>query len=142
MNYGTETKEEEEADKKEKSKEQMKKEKAEFTNIGANKGCRGSVLTLSLHAKQADVVKLYLFCHGQGIRFMPEDIKVVLPMLFNMKYGDNASWTKTKEVDMYIKKMSTGLQDTAFEAFQLQNQEEKFHSKHKFKSMVCCHCVY
>ena len=119
MKYGTETKEEDEADKKEKSKEQTKKEKAELTNIGANKGCQGSVLTLSFHAKQADVVKLYLFCHGQCIRFMPEDIKVVLPMLFNMKYGDNASWIKNeKEVNMYIKKMSTGLQDTEFEAFQ------------------------
>ena len=118
MKYGAENEEEDEADKKEKSKEQVINEKAKFSNIGANTGCQGSVLTLSLHAKQANVVKLYLYYNGQCIRFMPEDIKVVLPMLFNMNYGNNAEFIKfEKQVNMYIKKMSYGLQDEEFQAF-------------------------
>ena len=49
---------------------------------------------------------------------MPEDIKVVLPMLFNMNYGNNAEFIKfEKQENMYIKKMSYGLQDEEFQAF-------------------------
>merc|ERR1719273_1520234 len=49
-------------------------------------GAAGSVMTLSFHAKQERVVKMYLFCNRQCIRFMPEDIKTVLRTLFNMDY--------------------------------------------------------
>ena len=66
--------------------------------IGALNSCQGSILTLSFHVKREDAVKLYLFWNGGGIRFMPEDIKVVLPMLFNMKYGDNEQWIKGIEI--------------------------------------------
>merc|ERR1719189_888011 len=70
-----------------------KKEVArENVNIGASFGAAGSVLTLSIHAKQENVIKMYLFCNGQCIRFMPEDVKTVLPILFNMEYGNNRDW--------------------------------------------------
>ena len=78
------------------------------TNIGAGSGCAGSVLTLSFHVKQANVIKLYLYYSGQCIRFMAEDVKVVLPLLFNLDYGDNRKWIEGKEVDGYIEETSHG----------------------------------
>merc|ERR1712083_434887 len=80
----------------------------ECTNIGAGFGAGGSVLTLSIHAKQENVVKMYLFINGQCIRFMPEDVKTVLPVLFNMDYENNTDWIEGKldsGPDSYIKAM-------------------------------------
>merc|ERR1712242_397827 len=78
-------------------KEKDAKQHAEkHTNIGGGFGAGGSVLTLSIHAKQENVVKMYLFCNGQCIRFMPEDVKTVLPVLFNMDYENNTDWIEGK----------------------------------------------
>merc|ERR1719229_459916 len=43
--------------------------------IGAKNGCRGQVLTLSFHVREVDEIKMYLYCHGQFLRFYPEDVK-------------------------------------------------------------------
>merc|ERR1712154_501383 len=87
---------------------------AKYENIGANSACGGSVMTLSFHVKQENVIKLYLYMNGQCIRFMPEDVKAVLPVLFNMEFGDNKQWIKTKEADSLIKQMNRGLKDEQF----------------------------
>ena len=101
-----------------KQKELKMEKTAKYCNIGTSTGCQGSVMTLSFHAKQQNVVKLYLYCHGQCIRFMPEDVKVVLPVLFNMNFGNNDAFLKGTRVDEYIEKMKSELQDIEFEAFQ------------------------
>jgi len=103
-------------------KEKVKKSE-EFTTIGASFGAAGSVLTLSIHAKQENVIKMYLFCNGQCIRFMPSDIKVILPILFNMDENtqmgrDNIEYIKNKEVDGIIKVMEQRIVDEEFAAFQ------------------------
>jgi len=92
---------------------------AKNKNIGAAFGCSGAMLTLSFHVKQEKVIKLYLFCNGQCMRFMPEDIKTVLPALFNMEFGDNKEWIeREEEVEEHIEQMKRVLIDEEFEAFQ------------------------
>ena len=49
--------------------------------------CDGSLLTLSIHALENDVVKCYLYWNGQKIRFVPRDIRSILPTIFNMKWN-------------------------------------------------------
>lgn len=102
-----------------KEKEAAKADKDK--NIGAHSPCKSSFLTLSFHVKQEDVIKLYLYYNGQSIRFMPNDIKDVLPMLFNMKWFDgvNADFLARKKlVNEYIERMERCLKDVEFEAFQ------------------------
>ena len=92
---------------------------AKFQNIGAGFHCEGSMLMFSFHAKQENVIKLYLYCRGQCIRFMPEDIRTLLPVLFNMEYGNNAEWiAKDESVNQYIDILHKGLIDVEFDAFQ------------------------
>eukprot|EP01083_Nonionella_stella_P254455 874339_1 len=55
-------------------------------DIGAKNGCNGYTLTLSFHAKEEKEIKCYLFWSGQMIRFMPEDMKTLLPSIFNMEF--------------------------------------------------------
>merc|ERR1712141_443828 len=99
-----------------------KKEKEEYTNIGAGFSAAGSVLTLSIHAKQENVIKMYLFCNGQCIRFMPSDIRVVLPILFNMDESNpmgqvNAFYMQGTHVDEMIQAMEGRIIDDEFAAF-------------------------
>merc|ERR1712083_208048 len=95
------------------------KESAEkFTSIDGGFGAAGSVLTLSFQAKEERVVKMYLFCNRQCIRFMPEDVKIVLKTLFNMDYGDNADWIESDEAYELIDTMRRRIVDEQFAAFQ------------------------
>ena len=92
---------------------------AEPDAIGAKStNTKGSLLTLSFHVKEERVIKLYLFCNGQSIRFMPDDVRDILPTLFNMDYGGNAKWIKLKDVQGYIDQMKDCLVDDQFTAFQ------------------------
>ena len=55
------------------------------------------------------------------MRFMPADIRNLLPRLFNMKYGDNEEWIKKGKkdvVDAYIDSLRGYLKDEEFDAFQ------------------------
>merc|ERR1719295_851064 len=82
--------------------DKAKKDPSKYQDIGAHNSCKSSVLTLSFHVKQADVIKLYLYHNGQSMRFMPEDIRDILPTLFNMEYLGNDDWLQDKmkkEVD-------------------------------------------
>lgn len=90
-----------------------------YQGIGAAFELNSSMMTMSFHVKDQDVVKLYLYHNAQCIRFMPEDIKIILPLLFNMDYGDNARWiSEMNEVNGYIDRMRRCLKDVEFEAFQ------------------------
>jgi len=105
----------------EKEVEKEKKDQSLHKNIHAQSACKQALLTLSFHVKQEDVIKLYLYHNGQSIRFMPSDIKDVLPILFNMKWMNEANkrWlAREKEVNSYIERMERCLKDVEFEAFQ------------------------
>ena len=88
-------------------------------SIGADSDCGGSLLTFSIHAKRGDAIKVYLFYNGECIRFMPEDIFIILPLLFNMKY--RSGWIQSKEAEKYDQRLKEYLEDTDFAAFREQN---------------------
>merc|ERR550525_218805 len=92
--------------------------------IGAAEERGGSLLTLSIHAKQQDVVKAYLYWNGGVMRFMPEDIRTVLPLIFNMKNEKNTAFLTNEKVELTINKMARYLVDYEFEAFQTRRVEE------------------
>ena len=111
----------EKTDRNQKSEQQPDK----YKDIGAHDSCKSSLMTLSFHVKTEEVIRLYLYFNGQSMRFMPEDIKDVLPRLFNLEYADNPGWLTRKdpdgdilEVDRYINRMKRCLKDVEFEAFQ------------------------
>jgi len=74
--------------KQEKGQGQETKEKLINANIGSSAHCKGALLVLSLIAKEAGSIKGYLYWNGQITRFMPEDIKILFPKLFNMKWNN------------------------------------------------------
>ena len=45
---------------------------------------KGSVFIFSFHVSAKDRIKCYLFRDAQCIRFLPQDIKLILPHLFNL----------------------------------------------------------
>ena len=72
-------------------------------------------MTLSFVVKKENVIKCYLFYGGGVIRFFPEDIKTVLPTIFNMEYVGNRDYIENdKDLDHLIKEM------TAEEFFKFQ----------------------
>eukprot|EP01084_Bolivina_argentea_P107932 192919_1 len=88
------------------------------SNIDSGSHCKAGLLTISFHVKSKDEVKMYLYFNGQMIRFMPKDIKIILPLLFNMEYGDNNGFIKnTEEVNPIIKNISKVIKDEYFNAF-------------------------
>ena len=90
---------------------------AKYKNIGTQVAALGSIVTLSFHVKQDNVIKLYLYCNGQCIRFMPEDIRDLLPVMVNMNYGDNKEWINRQIVDGHIEKLRELLVDEPFAYF-------------------------
>jgi len=89
-------------------------------NVNTSFHCFGSLLTLSFYAKSADVVKCYLYWQGQIIRFFPEDVRTVLPRIFDMTKRGNAEFLKNSdEVEEHIRSMRRGLSDKEFKGFQM-----------------------
>merc|ERR1719245_1871851 len=64
--------------------------------------------------KSLDEVKCYLYWQGQGHRFYPNDIKKVLPNIFNMNQ-ENKAFIKSKEAKELINRMK--ISDKKFEKF-------------------------
>eukprot|EP01084_Bolivina_argentea_P107933 192921_1 len=98
------------------------KEELLKSNIDSGSHCKAGLLTISFHVKSKDEVKMYLYFNGQMIRFMPKDIKIILPLLFNMEYGDNKGFLKrflaNKEgEDEMIKYMSDFVKDKHFDTW-------------------------
>eukprot|EP00483_Globobulimina_turgida_P009741 UN09760 len=89
------------------------------SNIGASFHCKGGLITFSFHVKAIDVIKCYMYWNGTIIRFMPEDIKTVLPKMFDMGYADNQAYIDdNKDLEGMIKEMQEKLVDKEFKAFQ------------------------
>merc|ERR1712200_302076 len=70
MHYGTE-----------KDISSNKKNPKTDINIGTSTAIEGALLTLSIHVLEEDVVRGYLHWNGRTMRFMPEDIKDVFPVM-------------------------------------------------------------
>ena len=89
--------------------------------IGAKsaRGYGGGLLTFSIHAKRKRVTKLYMYFGGGCMRLMSKDIINVLPIFFNMEYGNNTEWIHNENVvNAYTERMKQCLVDEEFKAFQ------------------------
>merc|ERR1712228_1040951 len=109
------------------TKEELKK-----SNVTASFHCKGQLMTLSIIASETDSIKAYLFFNGSIIRFFPEDIKTVLPLIFNMKWNNSqkldpkkgelseneAFLQKDDVIDGCVKEMKKVLIDKHFANFQ------------------------
>merc|ERR1712228_601670 len=82
---------------------------------------KGGTMTFSFHVESVDVIRCYFYVNGQCIRFMPEDIKLLLPLFFDEKYGKNAEFANSKEAETLINEMKD-LKDDKFKAFMKQYQ--------------------
>ena len=77
-----------------------------------------SLLTWTIFAQSADVMKCQMYRGGGTITFVPSDIRAVLPMMFNMKaHGNQGFW---KEVDGIVERVSAVLKDEEFKTFEQQ----------------------
>merc|ERR1712130_218701 len=86
------------------------------TNIGTAFHCKGGLLTMSFIAKEEDAIKCYLYWSGQMTRFMPEDIKVVFPIIFNMEREENKIFVNDEtKMNKIIGRMNEVLNDKYFD---------------------------
>jgi len=88
--------------------------------------CQGGRMTLSFHVESVDEIRCYLFLNGQSLRFMPEDIILVLPIFFDPKVAigatvPNEKWKESKEAKELIELMKPKLRDVHFSAFLKKN---------------------
>ena len=93
------------------------KQKALTSNINALNACNGAIMVLSFHVESAEEIRCYVYLNGQILRFMPEDITLVLPKFFDSNFGDNKLWPKSEEAKQLIDEMSKKLKDVHFKAF-------------------------
>eukprot|EP01084_Bolivina_argentea_P263919 446883_1 len=99
-------------------------------NIGSTSHCKASLLTFSFHVKEIDGIKCYLFWNGAMIRFMADDIKIILPTIFNMQWNngkpiknhqrsENEKFMENEnEINQLIYQMKNILKDKDFDSFQ------------------------
>eukprot|EP01083_Nonionella_stella_P102311 290959_1 len=89
------------------------------SSFGGTSHCKRGTLTFSFHVKEQTCIKCYLFWSGAMIRFMPEDIKSVLPHLFNPKkhHHPKLGHHEAIALDQLIQEMKTKLVDQEFDAF-------------------------
>eukprot|EP01083_Nonionella_stella_P079976 219539_1 len=86
-------------------------------SFGATTHCKRGTLTLSFHVKEERIIKCYLFWNGQMMRFFPDDIKSVLPGLFNPKKQGKRDKAEEELLDAMIKEMKEKLVDEEFDEF-------------------------
>jgi len=77
---------------------------------------QGPQITLSFHVEAEDSMRCYFYVNGQCTRFMPADLKMLLPLFFEDS-KDNKDFATGKDIDRMIKDMQPKLKDAAFEAF-------------------------
>lgn len=72
-------------------------------------------MTFCFHAEAMDEIRLYMYWYGQSLRFYPQDLVDVLPILFDTNYGNNKKFTDSMEA----KRMTNGMliKDKYFEHF-------------------------
>merc|ERR1712130_645364 len=65
--------------------------------INSQSTCNGAMMTLSFHVESVDEIRCYIYSNGQAMRFMPEDIRELLPLLFDSEYENNKKWIASNE---------------------------------------------
>jgi len=77
---------------------------------------QGPQITLSFHVESEDSMRCYFYVNGQCTRFMPADLKMLLPLFFEDNQ-DNRDFANGDDIKRMIKDMQPKLKDAAFEAF-------------------------
>ena len=85
-----------------------------INSLSAN---QGGTLLFSFHVESEYEIRCYVYVNGQAFRFLPKDIRLVLPKLFDMAWENNRKWIESKDCDVLIKKMNKQLKDVYFRAF-------------------------
>jgi len=76
----------------------------------------GPQITLSFHVETEESVRCYFYINGQCTRFMPPDIKMLLPLFFE-DTEENQEFANGEEIVQLIQKLENKLRDDAFSAF-------------------------
>jgi len=98
------------------------KKKLTEGNIGSKEACCGALMTLAFHARSTDEFKCYLCHNAQIIRFMPRDVKHLLPNFFDKQFPGNERFARGEKCDEYAQQMEGRLIDLKFEAFKSKNK--------------------
>ena len=96
------------------------KAKMRNLNIGSTTA-RVSALTLAFHVRSRDEIKCFLCFNGEIIRFLAQDIKEVLPRLFNMEFLGNERFAQGEQIDTFVKQIDERLIDAPFETFKCRS---------------------
>jgi len=83
---------------------------------------QGPQLMLSFHVEAEDSMRCYLFINGQCTRFLPEDLKLLLPVFFDPNTADNKDFEDSEEMDEIITALNGKLRDDQFQTFLKQNK--------------------
>merc|ERR1712079_30504 len=76
----------------------------------------GPQITLSFHVESEESVRCYFYINGQCTRFMPADLKMLLPLFFEDS-KENREFANSDEIMRWIKGMEDKLKDIAFMKF-------------------------
>jgi len=94
--------------------QRIKMEKMVKNSQCANKG---GTIVFSFHVESTDEIRCYMYVNGQACRFLADDVRLVLPTLFDMEYADNKTWIGGKECGELMERMKKQLRDVHFMAF-------------------------
>eukprot|EP01084_Bolivina_argentea_P000950 1741_1 len=94
----------------------IKKKKIEVSKGKIGVKSRSPIMTLSFHVLEEDVVKLYVFVNGQYFRFMPQDLKDILPVFF-VSNDSNKEFKNGEKIKTLIEEIEPYLKDVKFDDF-------------------------
>lgn len=72
-----------------------------LTNSCTNDG----ILTFNFHVQSIDEIRCYLWFKGSCIRFFPEDIINILPLIFDLKYQKNQQFATHQKIKDLVKQI-------------------------------------
>jgi len=84
-------------------------------------GTQGPQIMLSFQVDAVDDMRCYLFINGNCTRFLPEDLKMSLPLFFDLQKSDN-EFINSKEMDRMIQSLDGKLRDDKFRSFLSENK--------------------
>merc|ERR550539_111300 len=93
------------------------RDKLKYDKITSQSNCNGAMIVLSFHVESTDEMRCYMYINGQVLRFMPEDIQLVLPLFFDAEFKKNKEFAQSEKAKKLVKKMKDNLRDVHFEAF-------------------------
>ena len=104
-----------------------------FSKISTDTHCQGGLLTFCFHCESVEEIRLYMYWYGQSLRFYPQDINDILPIIFDKNYKLNKNFKDS----IHAKSMINGIfiNDKYFEHFYrhlTQKKENQFPTK-KYK---------